>query len=533
MTDKKHKKQHGVIVWCLRALLVATPVLIAVAIGLVNLVGQGVFAPGIKWNDEAVYLKLVETYANMKAPVGYYGFDLEHAIRGTGSAWSPAIIWPYAALFKVIGGLVSEYSFVYVANLIFITVANALFVVMAIPKRNQTVRLICIEATSAVMILYLCTNMSEIFRFSIAIVIAGMLYRMMYLKSNKVFRFVVVPLFILYAVQVYTFFAFAIPLYVYALRKEYGKKRDFWLQTIWAGLATVIVGGGSYVLLHFISSNYNIAKTERLLGNLSSGQLVEAARALVWMVKDGLYGIYSLLFTFKSNPIYMCHLLITFTIIAVGVAIAIRNKKGDRTLGLMATGSVVIFFGAYATLYTIVPDTFMRGTEIVIIFALFMMCMSESKLLIYALLLVNALGMFALPQNMEYFTREERYMDSTEIQEWESLKKRFDSQIVMIDSDDPWDNTVAMYTMEPKVINTIPTGMGINFALKGYKFSDKPSYLVFTKHEKLRPDWVETDFVSDRAVIETGLDNLYINIYEDDEYVIYRQTKTIGREVDE
>ena len=146
----------------LKWVFVFTPFLLSLIFMLIKWISQGFVAlPGIKWNDEAVYIKLIETYSDFFAPKGYWGFDANHAIVGTGSAWSPAILAPYfipAILFPV------GYSFVYICNMVYITLANAAFLKLAKPGFKTTIKLILAEVTSVVFILYLNTNMSEIFR---------------------------------------------------------------------------------------------------------------------------------------------------------------------------------------------------------------------------------------------------------------------------------------------------------------------------------------------------------------------------------
>ena len=202
--EKKHKNDTKALV--LKILFVLTPLILSLVFMIIKWISQGYAAlPGIKWNDEAVYIKLIETYSRNFSPKGYWGFDANHAILGTGSAWSPAILAPYfipAIIFPV------GYSFVYICNMVYITAANALFMVLTKPNWKNTLKLILAQVTSIVFILYLNTNMSEMFRYALAIVIAGLLYKMFFDKCPKWLKYVVTPLVIIYAVQVYTFFAF-------------------------------------------------------------------------------------------------------------------------------------------------------------------------------------------------------------------------------------------------------------------------------------------------------------------------------------
>ena len=89
--------------------------------------------PGIVWNDEAVYLKLIQTYSHYPSPLGYFGFDGNHAILGSGPAWNPAILWPYLLPALVFP---TGQHFVFFVNLFYLILANVLFYLLAKPDRD-------------------------------------------------------------------------------------------------------------------------------------------------------------------------------------------------------------------------------------------------------------------------------------------------------------------------------------------------------------------------------------------------------------
>ena len=169
----------------LSLVLIFTPVIISLFIMVIKWLVQGYVAlPGPKWNDEAVYLKLIQSYSDYFSPRGYWGFDAKHAILGNGPAWSPAILLPYvipAIVFPV------GYSFVYICNIFYITIVNALFLLLTKPDLKRKIKLAVLEATSVVFVLYINTNMSELFRFALAILIAGLLYKMFFDECNPLF----------------------------------------------------------------------------------------------------------------------------------------------------------------------------------------------------------------------------------------------------------------------------------------------------------------------------------------------------------
>ncbi|MBP5298606.1 MAG: hypothetical protein J6Z09_05620, partial [Lachnospiraceae bacterium] len=171
------------------------------------------------WNDEAVYYALVKTWITPGAhgafgnPIGYYGFNGGHAILGTGSGWSPAIIFPYAVFAKMFG---LNYHTIWAANLVFMCLGAALFILIAKPDLKAKIRLLILGAFSTPVILYAGTQMSEPLRYALVMVLAACIYRLLNAKEGEpgpIFTYVVVPLYLIFLVQIYIFYVFAVPLY--------------------------------------------------------------------------------------------------------------------------------------------------------------------------------------------------------------------------------------------------------------------------------------------------------------------------------
>ena len=505
-------------------LMILMPLLIVAFLAFISVVFRHTDPfPGIVWNDEAVYLKLVQTYSHYASPLGYYGFDGNHAILGSGPAWNPAILWPYllpALIFP------TGQHFVFFVNLLYLILANVLFYLLARPDREGCFNLIGFQILSVPIILYLCTNMSEIFRYGIAIVLAGMLYYIYQRKGHPIVRYVLIPLFILYSMQVYIFFAFALPLYICGLIKD----KKWYLRLLISAFPSAILAGGSYYFLHLISSNYNIGKTEKLLASLSAGDLAGMLKSSVGMLKEGLLGIWGLKDYFRVSPLYPYSVLFAVALFAIGCFMTARGrknpeKKEDEYLGRMISHSVALFYVMYLTLYTIVPDTFYRGTQIVVIFSLYLMAMAKREYLVRFLLFFSLIGIFLMRPQYRAFIQD-RYMVSETKPEWKALEKEFSDVLQPDSKKDLWGNTVMMYTMEPKVILALPAGMGENFVLSDGIFNEEAGYLLFSKTEPEDSDlgWVVHSYSDFMAENKDILDKNYIVIYESKDYIIYQKS---------
>ena len=496
-------------------LMIVMPLILAGIVAIYHYLRNGGMSavPGLMWNDEAAYYQLIKTYTEYFQPAGYWGFNGNHAIVGTGGAWSPAIIWPYvifAHIFPLSKG------FVYFVNLFYITLANIIFYFCVKPDAKQSIKLALAQAGSAVFILYLSVNMSEMFRYAIVIVLAGLLYQIYFRTSPKIVKYVVTPLLIVGATQVYIFFAFCVPIYVFGIMKQ----SKLWKKLVVSVAALGIEALGSYYLLHLISSNYNIHKTERLLNAVKSMDIGGAIRAFLGMIKQGAGDVFRLWTYVYTNPLIPFHVLfaLVLTLVALGIVVAFIIKKNkarqmqnsiisenvkesgseadekeqqddaiikgqqgkDIIIALIVIYSITLFFGMYMTLYSIDPFTFMRGTYIVVIFAMYLMAMMDGKWLYNGLLVLQAVSLFFLPVNMDYFMNG-HYMSAEEYAEWDMLEAEIAEVISVTDSENPWKNTVAMYTMEPKAICAMPAGIGVNFIMEDGILPEEAGYLFFSK----------------------------------------------------
>ena len=506
-----------------------TPVIISVLLMTIKWISQGFVAlPSVKWNDEAAYIKLIETYSRYISPKGYWGFDSNHALIGTGSAWSAAILAPYvlpALIFPV------EYSFVYVCNLIYMVLANVAFSFLVKPDKKKYIKLILAQVTSVVFVLYINTNMSELFRYALAVLIAGMLYKMFFDKCPGWLKYAVIPITIVYAVQVYTFFAFCIPLYVFALLKE--KK------LIYRILIAIAAGGFitfvSYGILHLISSNYNIGKTESLLNAISTGQIFAAVKSFFSMVLDGVRGLLNLRYYITTNGVYIFHVMIILLIIVSGCLtfFSKTSAKKDKTIALIAIYSTALFVFMYMTLYTIVPDTFLRGTFIPVIFSVYLFMMTEDKFLAWTILVCNVTGLFFLPVNLKNFQSTERYYTKEEINEWKIMKTDLSEVMILDGEGTEWDNTVVMYTMEPKVILAVPKGFGQYYVLHNDYYGSDSGYILVSKISHVREDWIEQDYSALMIENSAAIEYYYDVIYDKNGYIVYRRKDLSAAGIDE
>lgn len=539
MADKERlfqdKKKMG-----LAIAVILLPVLQAGVIALFYYMKTGSGLPVPQWNDEGAYYSLVKTWLATGQPLGYWGFDGGHAIIGTGSAWSPAILFPYGVFGMMFGW---NYSSAFFANLLFLCLALLLFILLVKPEKKHLLRLLLLQGLSVITVLYSTTLMSEMLRYALAIVLAGLLYRLYFGESGAGYRYVVVPLYILVAIQIYIFFVFAVPLYLFGVmkgRKPGEEKGGFawWQRTLAALLALALAGGGSYYLLHLISSNYNIYKTERLLKSLQEFDIAGMLRSVLFMVKAGLYDVWSCFRGGVGHGMFWWFVPFLAALILIPAAALCAKGLGrrgkavhpqecfwsrDRILYAQAAFGTALFLGAFITVYSLEAFTFFRSTGIAVIFALYLLVMTDGCRVYGALFALYAAGILFLPANMKDFN-EERYPDKETRAQWETLADELAAVITIEEGNEPWENTVVLFTLEPKVLAAMPSGSGVNMMLYSEEVPLEAEYLLFSlETENLRSDWLEHDFASVYAHNAELLETEYTIIYKNANYIIYQK----------
>lgn len=504
-------------------IVILMPLFIASLLLAMQALIQGEFLlPMPAWNDEGAYYSLVKTCLATGQPLGYYGFDGGHAILGTGSGWSFAIIAPYALFGRVFSW---GYHSVFYANVFFLCLAHAIFIVLVKPDNGKLIRILILQSTSVISILYLTTSMSEPFRYGMIIVLAGMFYKLFFMESGKIFKYVVLPLYILLISQVYIFLVFSVMIYMMGILRT----KKIWFRFILSFMTMAIAAGGSYYVLHLISSNYNIYKTENLFNALREFDIPGAVLAYLRNVKDGILSLISICDPYIGHGMFLWFVPLTIIFILLPFVLWIIKRKNDDykktdvIIYAMTTYSVGIFVFMYISLYSLARFTFFRGTGIVILFAMYLFVMLKEKRMYWIFAIIFGIGIIFLPMNQKDFNNE-RYLNEMDQNEWISLEEELTALIPMVETDDPWENTIAVYTLEPRVLSSLPAGAGINMMMNSSVFAEDAKYILLPikDESELRGDWLEADYLEFEKTFAEILTN-YKMIYDDKKIRIYKK----------
>lgn len=197
-------------------------------------------------------------------------------------------------------------------------------------------------------------------------------------------------------------------------------------------------------------------------------------------------------------------------------------KETDCVILSQVSFGTALFLGAFITVYSLEPFTFFRSLGIVVIFSMYLLMMTKTKRLFWGMLVLYGMGMLFVPANMEDFTAE-RYPGKEIRAEWDSFAKDMEAVIEVSEGADAWNNTVVMFTLEPKVLASMPAGSGVNMMLYSDEIPLEAKYLFFSKSKSLRADWLEHDYLAIYQANQALLDNEYAVIFDNPEYIIYRK----------
>ncbi len=489
------KRIDSKFIW--KVLIVLAPVGIAGLVVLIQgLIQEQMSLPIPSWNDEAAYYSLVKTMLSHGQPTGYWGFNGGHAIIGTGSGWSSAIIFPYA-MFAWIFGM--NYHTVFFANVFYLSLAQFLFLILVKPEKEKLNRILILQLTSVVTILYMTTSMSEPFRFALAIVLAGIFHRLYFMKTSWVFRYVLIPIYIMVISQIYIFMVFCVPIYMFGILRNW----KIWKRILISFLSMALVAGLSYYILHLISSNYNIYKTEDIFNALSQGDYFGAIVVFLKNVLNGVYTLLSITDRYVGNGMFVWFVpfCVLMCIVPLGIwlmhILKTKNyKKTDDILLMIVAYSMSLFLFMYVSVYSLERFTFFRGIGIVIIFSMYLLTQLENRKVYLLFGVLYGLGVVFLPLNLADFSTE-RYLSNAEITNWCDFSESLEEVLVLRESSDPWANTIAVYTLEPEVMTSIPSGFGVNMMMDQTIFSKDAAYLLLpvnSPEDSLRTDWLEADY---------------------------------------
>ena len=116
-------------------------------------------------------------------------------------------------------------------------------------------------------------------------------------------------------------------------------------------------------------------------------------------------------------------------------------------------------------------------------------------------------------------------MDKAVYAEWDALEEAVSKVLVVDETKGAWENTVAMYTMEPKAICAMPGGIGVNFIMEDGVLPKEAEYLFVSliPAAEQSTEWIVRDYENFYGQYARVLEDEYVVIYDDGEHRIYKK----------
>lgn len=462
--DSKVKKQLriGWKKYLIGCIVILIPVISLYLLLILN--GKG-FNPQIlipTYNDEVTWYSQVEAMIQYGHPLGYEGYNGTHAAVGTFGPWGIATLLPYAAIGKIIGWELHSMVF---ANVILLSAAIAVYIFLTKPSVRQIVLIGIGYLCMTITIGYSVLSMAESLRYALAIIMTAMLIKLYRGEGGKIFRYVLLPVTIIYSIQVYLIFCLVVPVYIWLILKE---KKVFVKLVICVIITGIIALISNYttalVTSPYVTSTRN-SLMEGILNNPYQG-IVEMIR-LFFQNIETMNPVKLVDLASRSHGIYACFFAVYWIMLAVFL-LKIR-KEGKKTSFYSVVGFYFLigFLGGYCALYTGEAATLCRGLNTGIVFMLFFLLAEERQIGVEIFVF---LMLFCGISSWGYYMDriEEKNLAYAQSADYILKERERISEIMDISPDKSiWDNTVAHYGSVTNVYLEFPAGTGTNYMIDG------------------------------------------------------------------
>lgn len=466
-----HPTKERVIRILLTLLVMFIPLLVALV--LTGIRGQNLFLALPDWSDERWWFAQYAGMSEYGHPLGYFGYTGHHAKMGTWATWGMFPTLLTGMLSRVFGwGL---HSFVYY-NFFYLAVSSLIFILLTKPGIRNLCMLALANCLMYVTICYSVICMNEIVRYSMAIVLAGIMYRLIMVSEvsgiRRILRWTLIPLLLMYATCFYVILGAFIPIYLMIMLRNW--------KPVWRLCAAAPVSVIAIKLL----KNLNSLTTSPYIPDPNA--ISFSPPTLKLKILDFFYSLlgnahnvdpfYLLNQGDASNVssfmLWFCillYLLMGFLIWRLIATAKDPAKKDIFAVNLMCLFLLLCFWGGHIVLYNTTDWTFMRGCNTAVccvIFLCALMPKGESQPWL-ASTIVSVAGFFAfIAVFVSVFTTSARFSTPEKDAQWAQEKSMLEEVLVLdADAQDPWFNTVVMSGITSEIYYRLPYGVGINSAI--------------------------------------------------------------------
>jgi len=468
------------------------------------------------WNDEVLWWGQVSDMIHYGRPLGYIGYNGTHAAVGTWGPWGWAPILPYCLFGRIFGW---ELYSMPLANMTFLALALMVYLVLVKPGIRQKVWLIVLYLCMNITVGYSMTSMAEGLRYSLGIVLAGLLIwleRRMREKDQKISGreiviFALIAVFIYYTVLVYLIFALVIPLYCWCFFRHCKALPR-------VGISVAVTGIAAVTANHFVSAAsapYIVSTMGSIFAAFQEGGFGEGCcyaldsffNNLATVSLSGLRGLFRgnqvLFWFFVLYLVLLCYLVCRIVIL---IAVKKLNRE-DSQCCVKAAWMMAGFLFGYCALYSGADWTLCRGINTGLMMALLFLLSAEriiDKAIVATVSLLGIAGSFSYLCSMA----DERFSEAQYVEAIAEERRILSNVIEISEDNSTWENTIAHYGELTSMYLALPTGWGGSYMLNG-ETNEKAKYALITRGTAEEDEYK-------RMLVADG----HRVIYEDDYFVV-------------
>ena len=457
------------------------------------------------------YVRNINDYGTL---LGYNGYDFVTAkIPSLGSAWGFFWAIPYLGFAKLLGwGLNAPIM----ANILFLCLANLIFIYLTKCSNKSICLVILVSCLLYINIDYSISGMSEPSRYAAAIILSGMMYRLAAFDTSRIFRYVIVPLFIIFSAAIFILLsAFIIPYCIIVIRtRSKVLKYGITLAVFLVGTLFIKRSNSKFCTPYF--QGFNIKKD---VAALKEG-LIPGIKMVISTSWNNFYS-----FSFRAlkdlhyqHGQYAWFVAVCWSLMLVlAVLLIAKRYSGDKDKFLLLGAlyiMLIITFG-YIILYNDDRTTLMRGINTALCSAVFLTTLMDSKKAVtFYVVLALLFAPFFARNFLSMCNDDYRCLNDEQRQELQERRDIAAEYITLEEGADPWDNTVAVRYGGKCTAFVVPSGAG------------KVSMHKVTLNEKARYVLAGTDGDADEIAdfIDDHVAHGHEILVQTDDYTILKRT---------
>lgn len=479
-----------------------TPLWLLYALLILN--GKGlnpqIFIP--TYNDEVAWFTEVESMIHYGASLGYEGYNGTHASIGTFGPWGVATLVPYALIGKLIGW---EFHSMIIANGILLSAAILIFILLTKPSIRQLLWISLGYVSMSITVGYSMLSMAESLRYALAIVMAGMLIKLYRREGGKLFTFLLLPVVILFSIQVYLIFALIVPVYLFLLLRD----RKMIVRLTASAFVTAVAALLSNHVLGLVTAPYTESTRTALINGIMKNPYQGTAEALKLFMSnlETVNPVYFIKLSEKSHGI-MVYFFIAYLGLMVFLVKRIREEGFGDFYKIVSLYLLLGFLLGYCALYTGGDWTLCRGANTAVVFAVFFLLFEQRPSLLKYFALFSLVGVIS---SWQYYAdrieqKDVAYALAAHIPE----EREKISKIIDISREhEAWGNTIAHYGEVTNVYLELPIGAGTNY-MENETINTKARWAAVSKCEQ--------EYYAKR--IERLIEGNHRIVYENDDLTI-------------